>query len=84
MVRSKNRFEKTLANLEKIVDQLETGDLTLDESIAAYEQGVKALKQCYEILRDAEKKVEILLESEDSTQESAPFEPGDQPSDAET
>jgi len=84
MVRSKNRFEKTLANLEKIVDRLESGDLTLDESIAAYEQGVKALKQCYEILRDAEKKVEILLQGENGTQESAPFEPGDEPPPAET
>ena len=45
MARSRNRFEKTLADLEKIVDELESGDLTLDESLARYEQGVKALKQ---------------------------------------
>ena len=84
MVRSKNRLEKTLTGLEKTVDRLESGDLTLDESIAAYEQGVKALKQCYEILRDAEKKVEILLQGENGAQETAPFEPADEPPDAQT
>lgn len=74
MARSKNRFEKTLAELETIVDELESGDLTLDESLAKYEQGVKALKQCYEVLRDAEKKVEVLLQGDDTTDQTAPFE----------
>lgn len=74
MARSKNRFEKTLADLEKIVDELESGDLTLDESLAKYEQGVKALKQCYEVLRDAEKKVEVLLQGDNATDQTAPFE----------
>lgn len=77
MARSRNRFEKTLADLEKIVDELESGDLTLDESLARYEQGVKALKQCYEVLRDAEKKVEVLLQGEDGSSRTAPFEPED-------
>ena len=61
MARSKMKFEEGLALLEKIVEELESGDLTLDESLARYEQGVKAFKMCHEMLRDAEKRVEALL-----------------------
>jgi len=49
--------------------------LTLDDSLARYEEGVKALKKCYEILREAEKRVEVLLKSEDGALKTAPFEP---------
>jgi exonuclease VII small subunit len=49
--------------------------LTLDDSLARYEEGVKALKKCYEILRDAEKRVEVLLKSDDGEPKTAPFEP---------
>jgi exodeoxyribonuclease VII small subunit len=75
MAKSKPKFEEHLACLEKIVAELEGGDLTLDDSLARYEEGVKALKKCYEILRDAEKRVEILLKSEDGELKTAPFEP---------
>ncbi len=49
--------------------------MTLDDSLARYEEGVKALKKCYEILRDAEKRVEVLLKSDDGELKTAPFEP---------
>jgi exodeoxyribonuclease VII small subunit len=75
MSKNRPRFEEHLARLEKIVEELEGGDLTLDESLARYEEGVKALKKCYEILRDAEKRVEILLKSDDGGLKTAPFEP---------
>ena len=75
MAKSKPKFEEHLARLEKIVEELEGGDLTLDDSLARYEEGVKALKKCYEILRDAEKRVEILLKSDDGELKTAPFEP---------
>jgi exodeoxyribonuclease VII small subunit len=71
------KFEEALVRLEKIVEDLETGDLTLDESIAKYEEGVGALKECYAMLRDAEKKVEVLLQdetAEDGAPRTAPFE----------
>lgn len=74
MARSKVKFEKALADLEKIVDELESGDLTLDESLARYETAVKTLKQCYEILRGAEKRVERLLQGEEGAAKTAPFE----------
>ena len=75
MAKSKPKFEEQLARLEKIVEELEAGDLTLDDSLARYEEGVKALKKCYEILRDAEKRVEVLLKSDDGELKTAPFEP---------
>jgi len=75
MAKSKPKFEEHLARLEKIVEELEGGDLTLDDSLARYEEGVKALKKCYEILRDAEKRVEILLKSDDGELKTAAFEP---------
>ena len=53
-------FEAALAELEAIVHQLEEGDLGLAESLARYEQGVKHLKHCYELLKAAEQKVELL------------------------
>ena len=71
----KVKFEEALAQLEKTVDELESGHLTLDESLARYEEGVKALKQCYEVLREAEQRVELLVKSEDGSVAAAPFEP---------
>jgi exodeoxyribonuclease VII small subunit len=79
MAKSKPKFEEHLARLEKIVEELEAGDLTLDDSLARYEEGVKALKKCYEILRDAEKRVEVLLKSDEGELKTAPFEPEEEP-----
>ena len=67
MAKAKVKFEESLSRLEKIVEEMEAGDLTLDESLARYEEGVKALKKCYELLRDAEKRVEVLLKGDDGT-----------------
>jgi len=81
MARSKMKFEEGLTSLEKIVEELESGDLTLDESLARYEEGVKAFKKCHEILRDAEKRVEALLKAEDGSRTVVSFEPEEIPSD---
>jgi exodeoxyribonuclease VII small subunit len=75
MAKTRPRFEEQLARLEKIVEELEGGNLTLDDSLARYEEGVKALKKCYEVLREAEKRVEVLLKSEDGALKTEPFEP---------
>ncbi|MBS0211278.1 MAG: exodeoxyribonuclease VII small subunit [Planctomycetes bacterium] len=53
-------FEQALAELETIVGQLETGDTGLEASLAAYERGVKLLRQCHGILQRAERKIELL------------------------
>jgi len=74
MAKAKVKFEEKLTRLEKIVDEMESGDLTLDESLAKYEEGVNALKKCYEMLRDAEKRVDVLLKGEDGELKTEPFE----------
>jgi exodeoxyribonuclease VII small subunit len=58
------RFEDLLEELEKIVRELETGRLTLEESLERYHRGVGRLKRCYELLDAAERKIEILTRDE--------------------
>ncbi len=53
-------FEESLERLEAIVQQLEDGALGLDESLKQYEQGVALLRRSYELLRKAERKIEVL------------------------
>ncbi len=59
----KPNFEISLKELEEIVEQLETDDLTLDETLAKYESGIKIYKQCFQTLEKAEKKINILLKN---------------------
>ncbi len=61
------KFEDALKKLEKIVSELEDGDLSLDESLAKYEEGISLSKMCAKKLEAARKKVEVLLKSEDGT-----------------
>lgn len=75
------QFEKSLEKLEKIVHELEEGDLSLDDALARYEEGAKTLKQCYEVLREAEKRVEKLLKDEEGNLSTEPFEEDDAESD---
>ena len=56
-------LEKALAKLEDIVDELESGDLPLEKAMKKFEEGVKLTRSCQAALKDAEQKVEILLES---------------------
>lgn len=65
----KSSFENNMENLEKIVTELEKGDLNLDESIAKFEEGIKISKECNKILEDAEKKITILLEKDGNVEE---------------
>lgn len=66
---AKANFEDNMENLEKIVGELEKGDLNLDESISKFEEGIKISKDCNKILEDAEKKITILLEKDGELQE---------------
>ena len=71
-------FEKSLETLETIVEELESGTLTLDEALARYERGVGAHKQCTEILAAAEKRVELLLKGEGGELETRPMDDADE------
>jgi exodeoxyribonuclease VII small subunit len=56
-------LEKALADLENIVEELESGDLPLEKAMKKFEEGVKLTRNCQSALKEAEQKVEILLES---------------------
>ena len=65
-------LEKSLADLESLVEELESGDLPLDKAMKKFEEGIKLTRGCQAALKDAEQKVEILLQSaggEESLQE---------------
>lgn len=53
-------FEQALAALERVVRDLEEGQLDLTEALARYEEGIRYLKHCYQILQQAEQRVELL------------------------
>ncbi len=67
-------FEERFAALEESIRRLEEGALPLEESLAVYESGVKALKECYEILGQAEKKIELLVKGAEGQVKTVPFE----------
>ncbi len=56
-------LEKSLAQLESLVEELESGDLPLEKAMQKFEQGVKLTRSCQTALKDAEQRVEILLKS---------------------
>ena len=58
-------FEQSLMRLESIVKELESGDVSLDESLALFEEGVKLSGLCSNLLKNAKQKVDILIESAD-------------------
>ena len=57
-------LEKALAELEEIVEQLESGDLPLEKSLKQFERGVRLSRECQSALKDAEQRVQILMDSE--------------------
>ena len=71
----KETFETYLAQVEAAVKSLEGGKLQLEESIEKYESGIKALRQCYTILDQAEKKIQLLVKEKDGSLSAKDFEP---------
>ena len=71
-------FERSLAELESIVDKLEAGDLSLDESLKQFERGVQLTRVCQTALKQAEQKVEILMRKSGTSElEAVRFESSD-------
>jgi len=68
------KFEDALTRLEEIVEKLEEGDLPLEESLSAFEEGIKLSRVCAKLLNEAERKVEILTKGEDGQLIAKPFE----------
>ncbi len=64
MTAKKNiNLEKSLADLEALVEELESGDLPLEKAMKKFEEGIKLTRGCQAALKEAEQKVEILLKS---------------------
>ena len=63
------KFEEMMQELEQISQDLEKGDLSLDESMKKFEEGITLSKKCSEILETAEKKIKILIQDEDKLKE---------------
>jgi exodeoxyribonuclease VII small subunit len=73
----KETFESSLKELESIVNKLEKGELSLEESLKLYEQGIKLVKFCSSQLDAAEKKIEILQKELNGQMKTVPFEEDD-------
>lgn len=68
-------FETALTELESLVQNLESGQTSLEDSINAYERGVALKKHCEQKLKEAELKIEQIAQNEDGSVTTAPFSP---------
>lgn len=66
-------FEKNLKRLEEIVTKLEKGEMSLEESLKLFEEGIKLARICEKALTEAERRVEILIRNEQGEMEPRPF-----------
>ena len=62
---SDRKFESALEELEGVIEQLESGDLSLEDSLAAFEKGVGLVKYCNQKLSEVEQKVELLIKDKE-------------------
>ncbi len=70
-------FEKSLESLELLVEEMEGGDLSLDEALKSFEKGIKLTQECQQALDEAEQKVAILL-GDDPAAQPIPFDEPEQ------
>ena len=63
-------FEKALENLEQLVSSMESGELSLEDSLQAFETGIKLTRECQTALKKAEQKVQILVNEEGDTEDA--------------
>lgn len=62
-------FEKALEELEKLVSSMEDGELSLEDSLQAFEKGIKLTRECQTALKKAEQKVQVLINQDGDTEE---------------
>jgi len=70
-------FETSLDELEKLVNDLERGEMSMEQSLTAFERGVKLTRECQQALKTAEQRVDQLVQTSDGTLETRPFTPDD-------
>ena len=72
------KFEASLKKLEEAVNRLESGELSLDDSLKVFEEGVKHASICTRKLNEAQKRVELLLKHKDGSFYKEEFQPDDE------
>ena len=75
---AEKKFEEAVERLEEIVEQLETGELPLDQALKIFEEGMRLIKFCSGKLEEAEKKVSLLVREAGGEPVEVPFEPNGQ------
>jgi len=70
------KFEEALGELEKVVEKLESGELSLEESLSAFEEGVALVKCCNQKLIEFERKIELLVKDKEGKLQLRPFSEG--------
>jgi exodeoxyribonuclease VII small subunit len=73
----KKTFESSMKQLEAIVRELENGDLPLEEAVSKFEEGILVSRRCSQLLNETEKRITLLLQSEDGTTTEKRIEPDD-------
>jgi exodeoxyribonuclease VII small subunit len=63
--RQEKKFEDAMADLEKVVDRLESGELSLEESLGAFQEGIGLVQYCNQKLGEVERKIELLVKDRD-------------------
>ena len=74
---AEKKFEAALARLEELVQELEKGDIPLEQSLKLFEEGIKLSRICNKRLEEAERKVEVLMKDKDGKISAQPFEEGE-------
>ena len=72
-------FEESIATLETLIQELENGQLPLEEALKKFEEGVKLIKYCNKKLDEAEQKIELILKDEEGVK-TVPFDETDETS----
>jgi exodeoxyribonuclease VII small subunit len=81
MPAAKKTFEKAMKQLERIVQDLEAGELPLEKAIEKFEEGIELSKFCTEKLDETEKKISILVGTKEGKTVEEPFAPQEEPDD---
>ncbi len=68
------KFEEALKKLEKIVEDLEKGDLSLDEALKKYQEGIELARMCSQRLENAKKKIDVLVKTKKGEFELKPLD----------
>ncbi len=72
--KEKKKFEEAVKELERVVEQLESGELSLEDSLAAFENGIRLVKLCNQKLTEVERKIELLVKDKDGKLQLKPLE----------